>query len=582
MFSRFYQGELAFLRAMGKAYAEANPTTAGLLSERGSDPDVERLLEGCAFLAARVRERIEDSIPEMVHDLSELLLPHFLRSVPAASIVEFLPVPGALRARLGVPAGTEIASVPTEGTACRFRTTADIELLPVVVQDVVLDQAIGSTPALRVQLQTSTQALPALLQPAGIRFFVQGELPLASALMLWLAQHLKEVEVRPAGSGARAIRLPPRCVRAVGFEPEFPLLPWPRFAPPGYRNVQEFFALPQKFLFFDVRGLEAAAGVAEEKFEIVFRVERPPELPARVTRETLKVNCVPVVNLFNAAADPVRFETLGEEHMLRASELPPGHMEIYTVDSAIGVPEGPGERIPYHPFTSFRHGLLGRDGRYFRLRRALSPVDHAVDTWISVGRPADEAGAYSPEVLALDVTATNRSLPAQLKIGDLTQPTPGSPTLARFRNITAVTKPVRPPLGTELHWRLLAHLAANRAPLEGPDVLRDLLSLYDFHGLADDQAGRANRLRIEGLRELHLAPARRVVGGAPIRGSRVTISLDEDHFAGLGDAWIFARALDELLAAQVAINSFSEVAVRLAPSQREYRFPARSGGKALL
>lgn len=582
MFSRFYQGELAFLRAMGKAYAEANPTTAGLLSERGSDPDVERLLEGCAFLAARVRERIEDSIPEMVHDLSDLLLPHFLRSVPAASIVEFLPVSGALRARLNVPAGTEIASVPVEGTSCRFRTSAGIELLPVTVQDVALDQAIGSNPAIRVQLQTSVQALPALMQPAGIRFFVHGELPLASTLMLWLGQHLKEVEVRGAGSGARAIRLPARCVHAVGFDPDFPLLPWPRFAPPGYRNVQEFFALPQKFLFFEVRGLDAAADVAEERFEIVFRMERPPELPARLTRETLKVNCVPVVNLFAAAADPVRFETLGEEHLLRASEVPPRHMEIYTVDSVIGIPEGPGERYPYHPFTSFRHGLLGKDARYYRLRRTLSPVDEAVDTWLSIGRPADAGAAHGAEVLALDVTATNRSLAAQLKIGDLTQPTPASPTLARFRNVTAVTKPVRPPLGTELHWRLVAHLAANRAPLEGPDVLRDLLEIYDFHGLADHQAGRANRLRIEGLRELQVATGRRVLGGAPIRGSRVTLAFDEDHFAGLGDAWIFARVIDELLAAQVAINSFCEVAARFSPSQREYRFPVRSGGKALL
>src|SRR5690242_19474982 len=150
MFSRFYQGELAFLRAMGRAYAEANPTTAGLLAERGSDPDVERLLEGCAFLAARVRERIEDSIPEVVHDLAELLLPHTLRSVPAATIVEFTPVPGALRARLRVPAGTELASVPVEGTSCRFRTASDLDLLPVTVQDVALDQAIGATPALRV------------------------------------------------------------------------------------------------------------------------------------------------------------------------------------------------------------------------------------------------------------------------------------------------------------------------------------------------------------------------------------------------------------------------------------------------
>src|SRR5512138_473290 len=108
MFSRFYQGELAFLRAMGRAYAEANPQTAGLLSERGSDPDVERLLEGFAFLTARVRERLEDGVPEVAHDLAELLVPHYLRPLPAATIVEFTPTPGALRGRTRVPAGAEL------------------------------------------------------------------------------------------------------------------------------------------------------------------------------------------------------------------------------------------------------------------------------------------------------------------------------------------------------------------------------------------------------------------------------------------------------------------------------------------
>ncbi len=579
MFSRLYQGELAFLRAMGKAYAEANPSTAGLLGERGSDPDVERLLEGFAFLAARVRERIEDSIPELVHDLAELLVPHYLRSVPAATIVEFTPVPGALRARLRVPGGTELASVPVEGTSCRFRTAAELDLLPVTVQDVSLDQAIGANPALRVQLASSAQAVGAVLQPEGVRFFVQGELPFASTLLLWMARHLKEVEVRTAKG---TVRLPPGAVRVIGFDPGFALLPWPRFAPGGYRAVQELFALPQKCLFFEVRELKAAAAIADERLELVFRTERPPELPARVSKDALHVNCVPALNLFRTAADPVRFEVLGEEHLLRAAEVPPGHMEIHSVESALGVPEGPGERHPYHAFTSFSHGAMGKEARYYRLRRALSPVDDGLDTWVSVSRPVDAGIGPGPEVLSLDVLATNRSLPGQLKIGDVSQPTPASPTLARFRNIAQVTKPIRPPLGTELHWRLVAHLAASRAPLDAADTLRELLDLYNFQAISDQQSGRANRLRIEGIRELAATPARRVVEGAPVRGTRVGVLLDEDHFAGLGDAWLFARALDELLAAQVPINSFSELVVKLAPSQREYAFGPRSGGRPVL
>jgi type VI secretion system protein ImpG len=580
VFGKHYQSELVYLRAMGKAFALANPSIAGLLAERGGDPDVERLLEGFAFLTGRIRERIDDCVPEVIHDLTEMLLPHYLRPLPAASIVECQPLPGALRARHKLPRETEIASPPLEGTSCLFRTSAALDLLPVTVQDVVLDQAIGATPVVRVQLHAPQAALPTVFQPDGIRFFIHGDLPLASTLLLWIARHLKSAQVRGLASRA-AVSLPPQAVRIAGFDPELPLVPWPRFAPGGYRHLQEYFALPQKFLFFDVRGLNTVA-VPEERFEIALQFERPPELPARVGKDNLRVNCVPVVNLFKASSDPVSLRALGEEHLLRAAGIPPEHMEIYSVDNAVGIPEGLGEKVPYEPFFAFGHGAQGTEGRYYRLRRRMSPIDDGIDTYVSVSRPLDAGPGPGPETLSLDLTCTNRSLVGQLRIGDISQGTSGTPNLARFRNIVAVTKPVRPALGSELHWRLLSHLAATRFSLADVQVLRTMLDLYNVQGLVDQQSGRANRLRIEGVRQVEATAVRRLLGGAPVRGTRMALELDEAHFASVGDAFLFASVVDELLAARAGLNTFSELAVRLQPSQRDYAWPPRNGGRALL
>ena len=41
MGSKHYESELAYLREMGREFALVHPTTAGLLAEKGSDPDVE-------------------------------------------------------------------------------------------------------------------------------------------------------------------------------------------------------------------------------------------------------------------------------------------------------------------------------------------------------------------------------------------------------------------------------------------------------------------------------------------------------------------------------------------------------------
>jgi type VI secretion system protein ImpG len=581
MFGKYYQSELSFLRGMGRAYAEAHPQSAGLLAERGSDPDVERLLEGFAFLTARIRERLEGGAPEVAHDLAELLLPHYLRPLPSASIVEFLPL-AALRGRARVVAGTELASAPVEGTACRFRTTADLDLVPATVEEVSVDHSLGASPLLRVQLHAEPGALPAIFGPEGLRFFVHGDLPLASTLVLWLARHLVQVEVRSLEGGRGAVRLAAGAVKLTGFDPGHALLPWPKLAPRGYRALQEYFTLPEKFLFFEVRGLDAALAASGERFEIAFRLERPPPLPAPVTRDVLRLNCVPVVNVFGVAGDPIAVRGLGDEHLVRAAELPPGHVSVYSVDQVTGVLEGGGEQIQYEPFSAFTHGAQGKQGAYYRLRRALSPVDGELDTWVSLSSPQDGGVGPSAQTLSLSLTCTNRGLPGRLRLGELSRPTASSPTVARFRNIVPCTRPVRPPLGSELHWRLIAHLASQRAVGMSAEGLRSLLELYNLQRLGDEQAGRVNRLRIEGIRELKVESARRLVRGAPVLGTRVSLDLDEGSFASEGDAYLFAAAIDDVLAGQAALNSFTELAIALEPSQRRYGFKPRNGGRELL
>src|SRR5690606_328592 len=155
MFAKFYQSELTYLHEMGREFAAAHPSSAGLLSERSEDPDVERLLEGFAFLSARIRERVDDAVPEIVHGLAELLLPQYIRPLPAMSVIEFKPQIKALRGVRTVPRGRQVGSVPVEGTACTFQTCYDTDLLPLEVVDVDHDESVAARPIVRIKLHTT-------------------------------------------------------------------------------------------------------------------------------------------------------------------------------------------------------------------------------------------------------------------------------------------------------------------------------------------------------------------------------------------------------------------------------------------
>ena len=50
MFNRYFQEELAHLKDLGAEFSKAHPALAPMLSGPTADPDVERLLEGVAFL----------------------------------------------------------------------------------------------------------------------------------------------------------------------------------------------------------------------------------------------------------------------------------------------------------------------------------------------------------------------------------------------------------------------------------------------------------------------------------------------------------------------------------------------------
>ncbi len=578
MLNRHYQAELAYLREVGKAFGLAHPAIASMLVERSGDPDVERLLEGFAFLTARIRERLDDAVPEISHGLTELLLPHYLRPVPACTIVEFAAQSKMAKGIVSIPAGSELMSTPVDGTQCTFRTTQDVELLPLVLRESTLTQPSSSIAQLRLCFETTEQGRAVLFR-SPLQVFIHGELPLTSLLMLWLTRFCRAVVVVNPGEG-EVFRGGPECIRSSAFSPENLLFPWPRTSPLAYARLQEYFTLPQKFLFFDVQGLEGAAERAGDRFDLVFEMERPPPLPARLAADTFRLFCSPAVNLFQTTADPLRQEFPGQEHFVRAAGLDPRHMEVFSVDSVAGLRPG-GERVDYAPFSSFSH-VGGGANSFFHLRRARSPIDEGTDVTLRLGSPQKVAPQLLEETLSVELTCTNRMLPGKMGLGDICQGTRFTPPGVRFKNILPVTQPIRPPLGSELHWRLLSHLAVNQRSLADAESLRTLAELYNFQVQSDHASARSNALRIQAIRKVQSSSARRLFQGAPIRGVRSTIELDESGFASQGDAFLFGMVLDEMFASSVSINSFHELAVALVPSQVGFSFPPRNGRRVLV
>jgi type VI secretion system protein ImpG len=227
-------------------------------------------------------------------------------------------------------------------------------------------------------------------------------------------------------------------------------------------------------------------------------------------------------------------------------------------------------------------GGAGQEAIYYQTRLYEAVVGEGTDTYISFVS-ADQNFVVPPtETISIDITVSNRNLASRLKVGDVSVATTSSPEFARFRNITPISRSLRPPLGKGLHWRLISHLSLNYLSLLSVEALRGILELYNYQALYDRQAARENILRLEGLVALEAKPVERLVHGSPMRGTSITLQMSEDNFAGEGDMYVFASVLNEFFALYASINALTELSVRGTKFGEIYQWPARLGQQAIL
>ena len=140
----------------------------------------------------------------------------------------------------------------------------------------------------------------------------------------------------------------------------------------------------------------------------------------------------------------------------------PAGYEMYSIDNVVGIARKTSQRVKIPPFLAFEHELdpeAAERGVYYQHHIRPSAVGDGVDFFVSFGTAQDNTQLPDFDVISVDATCTNRRLPSQLKQGDLRVSTATSPAVATFSNITPVTQPLPPPIGRELQWRVLAHMA---------------------------------------------------------------------------------------------------------------------------
>lgn len=616
---RHYNRELQHVREMGAEFAREFPKIAGRLGMDGiecADPYVERLLEGFAFLTARIQLKLDAQYPVFTQHLLEMVYPNFLAPLPSMAVVQLHPDLGdanlaaghrvARHSALRGQAGAE------ERTACEYRTAHEVTLWPLAMVEakyfdspaalaaagINLPAGVVVRSGLRLRLETQAGVPVQDLAMDALPLFLAGEA--GKRLYEQLLGNAVGYQVR--GGGIVSPWQDATGLHARGFDDSEALLPYDGRSFSGYRLLQEYFACPERFLFVEFSALRRTLQrIPGQVFEIIVLFDRSvTSLHNAVSAENFRLFCTPAINLFPQRADRIHLDAGRNEHHVLVDRTRPVDFEIHSVTRVEGFGDSQESEQRFEPF-------YGGDARtwhdphaaYYTVRREPRQLSArqrrqgarssyvGSELFVSLVDARDKSYPSRLRQLGLELLCSNRDLPLQLPVGkgqsDF-QMDNGAP-VASVRCVAGPTRPRPAGDGGESAWKLLSHLQLNYLSLfevgdgQGVNALREMLSLYcDAH-----DAGAQRQL--EGIKSVQARPiVRRIPIPGPItfgRGLEITLTCEENAFEGTG-AYLLGGVLRQFFARYVSVNSFTETVLRTVERNEVARWTACPGALAPL
>ncbi len=575
-FLDLYNTELQLLYEHAREFGDEYPGIAerlgGLVSDR-MDPTISGLLEGAAFLAARVQLKLKHEFPEFTNNLLEQLVPNYLAPTPSVLLSKVMPPYSdpALREGQKIARGAYLDATYRERdrlVACRYRLSSDIILWPFDILGANYFSAPGQLQAL--DLPIGGEVL------AGLRLFLthrsavrlEEDLPDAAALKqptLWFAGcRTTELPIYLLGTEADAIALyeqifshstgvffrfldefgdpvvvpvAKNCIEQIGFEEHEALLPNDERIFRGFDLLREYFMFPRKFLGFRLNDLGAVLPKLKSKsVELIMTFDEvSPRLSAAVQPGMFALYTAPAVNLFEKTTDRITIKSNQHEYQVIPDRGRYLDYEPHRILAVYAYYPGGREKLPVSPLYSAEMDAFSSSPtlaytiRRLPRRRTMEEKKYGgssdytgTDLFISLVEPA-ALGDEPVSELSVRALCSNRHLAEHLPVGE------GGADFRLLDNsmldVVCVAGPM-PPRGPivgqrrsrgetantgAVTWRLINLLSLNHLGLVERGAGRGGESLKEILSVFADLTDNITERKIRGIRSLESRPVIRRV-----------------------------------------------------------------------
>ena len=602
----YFNEELIFIRELGSDFASLYPKIARRLKlEFGEipDPHVERLIEGFAFLNASFRFKLDDDFSEINNALLDVLYPHYLLPIPSISVIQFSCAAGNTLMSL-VPSGTIIVSSGEVNPSCSFSTIYPTEVFPIRVKKIYFKEQPFKAPhmmmlsekcssVLKIVLETTEKGLAfSELNISSFRFFINMYAQKRYFMYDLIMENIIGISLASNEDDTTAIFMDRTHVEAVGFKENEGLLPYEAGSSLGYRILTEYFIFPEKFLFFDIKGLnkETLTNFKGSLEIYLYLKDVQKNLEDSNLDNALLLGCTPLINLFPQKAEPIPVTQQTPSIEIIPDVQNAFSKEIYTISKVLSISNT--ETLEYQPFFSVNHASKVQ-GYWYATKKLKEKIQEnkvykQLKMYVSlVDKDLSTLGGED-KILYVDTVCTNGDIPTFLPFrgeGSTLKIENSKNNLLKIENLREFTSYISPDLGPGARWRLISHLSLNHLSLTnnslGLEALQEILRLYSFN-FSDVEP-----LIIDGIKSISTQKVTRrvdsnyILGSSLCQGLEITLEIDEKNFKE-NSLFLFGSVLNTFFNLYCNINSFTQLVIKTLGSKKEKKWEPLMGSRSLL
>lgn len=585
--AELYRQELKLLKESSKAFSAEYPAITEAMNRDIVDPDVDMILQGVSYLTAQFKKELDDQFPVALQALSQVLTPTLMQPIPSVSILSFTPKANLVSPVI-IKQGANFDSQPVkldedglDQLSCRFSSAWPVEVLPLniaSIRQVTAERTIDDLQIKVVELNidlTSEKNDLANYDFEKLHFYVDQPASDASLWLQMLSQELVSIQVV---NGTTVQTIPVTSVKLSGLAVDRAV-----FSSSDVSNhhsiLQEYYAIPEKLQFFelDLSQWERRSGGS---FSLVLQFKKPNWYLPDITTGQLKLYCTPVVNEFDHFAEPIAMDGIQLEFGLTAQHRSSSISVPLPIVDVVGVESIKRERErnkTYRNIVRPKSTNGKKSGFYFYRKHGVHESD--VTNWLALQlesglRPQD------PEILRVKLRCCHGSVASKIPPHHLNVPTSSSSEIVSFTNLTTSSDYLEAQIATSEAWNVMSDQAISLQNIDSAEQLKLVLQHHIPVQLKATAKHKTLEHRIDAITDLQVKAKDYFENGLLIRGTQYFVNITSENFINRGESFLFSCLIDQLLALQIPVNSFSQLIVTDPRSGEVQAWPMNFGGIA--